>query len=94
MLEHPNSKVVNLSTTGDPGNTLKGYIDLAAFTGKTKAQYKGDDQYQALMGNNPGEIMQFNISVVGMSGAFAQAAIFVKVKYHVECYDAIPLQQS
>ena len=68
--------------------------DLAAFTGKTKAQYKGDDQYQALMGNNPGEIMQFNISVVGMSGAFAQAAIFVKVKYHVECYDAIPLQQS
>lgn len=94
MLEHPNAKVVNLATTGDPGNTLKGYIDLAAFTGKTRAAYKADDQYQALMGNNPGELMMLNISVVGMSGAFAQAAVFVKLKYHVECYDAVPLQQS
>jgi len=100
-MEHPQSKTAIASCSsssaavGGVGAYLSGYIDLAAFTGRSKAQYRADDRYQSEMGDNPAENMDFFVAASNIgTGLFEEGAFTVKLTYYVELFDSKVLPTS
>jgi len=100
-MEAPQSKTTVATTSsvsaavGGVPAYLSGYIDLASFTGRSKAQYRADDRYQSEMGDNPAEAMDFFVAATNINtGLFEEGGFTVKLTYFVELFDSKVLPTS
>lgn len=93
IMENPLSKWA-LQIPGGSQKVIKGTVDLARLTGRTRTQYMSDDRYQAEQGSSPAELLILNI--FGQSIADASIAIdaCINLTYHVEWFDRQSLSQS
>lgn len=72
---------------------LKGSVDLARMTGRTKTQYGSDSLYEAIMTSNPSEQMGLHVSL-GQPSTQTSCVLKVWIEYLVEFFDPIQQAQS
>lgn len=89
LIELPRSRF----TTQIPGGAraqIKGYVDLASLTGRTRAQYMADDRYQAQNNANPQEALMLNVMAALLNDNSVDGCLMtVTLQYHAEWFDPI-----
>lgn len=94
LIEYPRSK----STVQYPGGSksqLKGYVNLASLTGRTKAQYMADDRYQSANNDNPNEQLILNVLAQSVSDTLQESCtMMVTLVFHCEWFDPIVFATS
>lgn len=93
-IESPYGKFKVLSGPGAEAETLTGTIDLATFTGRTKAQYSADDLYESQIGTSPAEVMVLHIGIAGLTATSVSLLGVLELFYTVELFDPVQLSQS
>lgn len=78
------------------GNTTRiaGRVSLPSLVGRTKQQYMADDRYQADVTSSPAELALLTITGGTMTDASTDILVTVTLVYHVEFFDAKPIEQS
>lgn len=94
--ENPRAKYM-VQNPGGALKVLKGKVYLPALTGRTKTQYMSSDNYQALTGASPTELMTLNAYAQGLNDdpVFnANPTFNILLEYTVEWFDPINQDQS
>lgn len=78
------------------GNTTRiaGRVSLPSLVGRNKQQYMADDRYQADVTSSPAELALLTITGGTMTDASTDILVTVTLVYHVEFFDAKPIEQS
>lgn len=92
--EQPYGVTKAMSFDGGPPAVFKGHQYLSRFTGATSVQYKTDDRYSAVAGNNPTEIMRLHLLVYNPSSQTVNTSCNVTLMYYTEWYDPLTVGQS
>ncbi|AJD07499.1 putative capsid protein [Odonata-associated circular virus-19] len=71
-----------------------GRVSLPKLTGQTPAQFKAGLEYQATFGASPSELQTLLVAVNPVTTGAQTFNYEIELKYHVECFDPIPLAQS
>jgi hypothetical protein len=79
---------------GGPSVKLVKNFDLAILNGVTKATYKNDDRYQAIMGANPTETIILHYIVYDITLAAKTLRSDILLEYTVTMFDPVQLSQS
>lgn len=89
-LPHAFTKVSSI----DKPTVFTGRVSLPRLTGQTSTQFKSGLEYQASFGADPSELQTLVIAAVPLSSGTVSYPYEIELKYHVECFDPIPLSQS
>lgn len=83
-----------LTNSGEPHHCRK-VVDLAQFTGKSRAAYLADDQYSALTSASPAEILCMILRVQDQAGGTNFTGnVMTKLTFYAEFFDPIVLALS
>lgn len=94
--ENPRAKFA-IQNPGGTMKVLKGTVYLPALAGQTKTQYMSDDRFQAIVDNNPGELLVLNVFGQGMNDdpVFNPNITYnILLEYTVEWFDIQNFDQS
>lgn len=83
-------------TSGGGARMLKGKVSIPSLVGRTSAQYKADDRYQAQFGSSPAELAVLNLSAQNVQESTTDPSVVwnLTLVYTVECFDVKNLAQS
>ncbi len=100
IMESPRAKYITQAPNAAL-KVLKGTVNLASLSGRTKSQYMSDDRYQAEFLANPAESLILNIlagTITGTGGTGGTGTnvmnLSISLVYHVECFDVRQQVQS
>lgn len=93
FMENPQSKWA-IQLPGGSQKVIKGTIDLAKLTGRSKAQYLADDRYQSEVGTSPAELLILNILGGTIIDAGTTIDCCINMTFHCEWFDRQSLSQS
>lgn len=93
IMENPQSKWA-IQLPGGSQKVIRGTVDLAKLTGRTKTQYMSDDRYQAEASASPAELLILNIFGGTILDAGTTIDCAINMTYHVEWFDRASLAQS
>lgn len=93
--ETPRCKFITQAPSA-PLKVLKGYVNIPALMGRTKAQYMADDDYQAQFDASPNELAILNVFAGAITGAAETNTMKLSVvlEYIVEAFDPKQLPGS
>lgn len=93
--EKPMAKYV-VQTQGGDSRSILHKINIPRLMGRTSAQYKADDRYQADMGSDPAENASLSIYSYncGSLSTSCTTLCTIELTYYVECFDRNTLSQS
>lgn len=83
-----------IANTGAGASTVSGKVYLPSLVGQSPGQYKGEDRYQAIMGNNPVEVAVLNLKTSTIADVDTSATLNVTLEYVVELFDPKHISQS
>lgn len=93
LAENPRAQT-RVQIPGGSTTKIVGSVSLPSLVGRTKQQYMADDRYQADVTTSPAELALLTVVGNTMTDVGTDVLVTVTLVYHVEFFDAKPIEQS
>lgn len=93
LAENPRAQT-RVQIPGGATTVIKGSASLPSLVGRNKQQYMADDRYQADVTTSPAELALLTVTGGTMTDTSTDILVTITMVYHVEFFDAKPIEQS